>query len=192
LCFAIKYPEMVRGMVLRGIYLGSKEENDYFLNGGCKTHFPDIWEGFLKLVPEKHRKSPAKYYAKMMNSKDPKIVRKFCKAWSHYELSMVKLDQQEVKLEGQRYIALAKLEAYYLMRDCFLPRGYIMKNVHKIKHIPLVLVQGRYDFVTTPHVAFKLHKALPKSTLHLPTAGHSGSDPGVLDLMMRAIHRMAK
>ncbi len=192
LCYAIKYPESVLGMVLRGIYLGSREENEYFLLGKTRTHFPDVWERFVSNVPKNYRNKPAKYYWKMMNSKNNKIARKFCYEWSIYEGNMLHLEYNPKKTEkeyrGKWIVPLARFEAKYLMNDCFLPKNYILRNCHKIKDIPLSIAHGRYDFVCTPEFAYKLHQALPKSKLFFLTSGHSAADAEMQKTMMREIH----
>lgn len=196
LCYAIKYPQTVLGMVLRGIFLGTRYENEYFLKGGPKTHFPEVWERFVSMVPKNYRTKPAKYYWKMMNSKNKKVVKKFCREWALYEDSTVRLvyDKKKCLKEtlGNWVIPIAKLEAKYLMNDCFLPKNYILNNVRRIKNIPLSIVHGRYDFVCTPDTAYTLHKALPKSKLFFMLAGHSSGDPEIRKAMMREIHLMAK
>lgn len=190
LCYAIKYPESVLGMVLRGIYLGSRPENDYFLNGYARTHFPEVWERFVSFVPK--GKNPSKHYWKMMNSKNNKTAHKYCYEWSVYEGNMLHLVYNPKKIakeyRGNWVVPLARFEAKYLMNDCFLPKNYILKNCHKIKDIPLSIAHGRYDFVCTPEFAYKLHKALPKSKLFMITSGHSASDPEMRKIMMREIH----
>ena len=196
LCYSIKYPQTVLGMVLRGIYLGTRYENEYFLNGGGKTHFPDVWKRFISMVPKNYRSKPAKYYWKMMNSKNQKVANKYCREWALYEDCMVSLvyDLKKCLKDTRKkwVISLAKFEAKYLMNDCFLPKNYILKNFHKIKNIPLSIVHGRYDFVCTPEMAYSLHNALPKSKLFFVLAGHSSSDPEIIKAMMREIHHMAR
>ncbi|MEM3154289.1 MAG: prolyl aminopeptidase [Candidatus Woesearchaeota archaeon] len=196
LCYAIKYPHTVLGMVLRGIYLGTRRENEYFLKGGPKSHFPEVWERFLSFVPKKNRRNPAQFYWKMMNSENRKTSYKHCYEWTLYESSMLhlKYDPKKVRKSIKRkwVEALAKLEAKYLMNDCFLPPNYIMRNAKKIIHIPVSIVHGRYDFVCTPDVAYGLHKALPKSKLHFVLAGHSIADPQNRGLLIKEIHEMAR
>ena len=196
LCYAIKYPKTVMGMVLRGIYLGTRYENDYFLNGGARTHFPEVWERFVNFVPKRYRKHPARYYWRMMHSKNLKTVKKYCYEWALYESSMVHLiyNPKKVKKEtkGNWIVSIAKLEAHYLMRDCFLPPNYIMRNANKMKNIPCSLVHGRYDFVCTPDIAYALHKAMPKSKLFFVLAGHAVGDSEMRTRMMKEIHEMVR
>jgi len=192
LCFAITYPNRVRGMVLRGIFLGSGEETDYLLTGGPRTHFPEVWARFVEMTPKRYWKNPARYYQKMMENKDEKIAKKFCYEWARYEVSLLKLHPKEFKPEDDRYIALAKLEAHYLLNDCFLPRDYVLKSAKKIARIPLSIVHGRYDFVTVPEAAYRLHKALPQSKLQFVIGGHSGSDEEVQKAMQKEINKMVR
>lgn len=194
LCYAIKYPKTVLGMVLRGIYLGSSFETDFMLKGSPQTHFPDLWESFTSLVPK--RKNILGYYWKMMNSKNRKTALKFCREWALYENSLCKLDynaKQSLKdVRGNWVIAIARIEAHYFRRNCFLPNNYILKNARKLRNIPCSVVQGRYDFVCPPESAYKLHKALPKSKLFFVTAGHSSADPEIRDALMREIREMGR
>ena len=196
LCYAIKYPETVLGMVLRGIYLGTRRENEYFLQGGGRTHFPEVWQRFVNIVPKKFRTNPSKFYWRMMNSKNPKTARKFCREWAYYETCMLHLQYNAGKAwketKGKWVVPLAKLEAYYIMNDCFLPNNYIINNADKIKNIPLTIIHGRYDFVCTPENAYKLHKALPKSKLLFVTAGHSSSDARLQNALVTEMKEMGK
>ncbi len=196
LCYAVKYPQTVKGMVLRGIYLGTRYENEYFLKGTPRTHFPEAWERFAGFAPRNYRNNPARYYWKMMNSKRQKTAYKYCYEWALYESSMLKLQYNlaSVKkgMRGKWIVPLARLEAKYLMNDCFLPKNYIMRNVHKLKNIPVSIVHGRYDFVCTPDMAYQLHKALPKSKLFFVTAGHSLGDPEIRDRTMKEMALMGK
>jgi len=194
LCYAIKYPKTVLGMVLRGIYLGSNFETDYMLSGTPQAQFPEVWERFVSFVPK--GKKPIQYYWKMMNSKSKSVARKFCKEWARYESSLCSLiynpEKVDRELKGDWVLSIAKIEGHYFRHDCFLPDNYILKNAHKIRNIPLSIAHGRYDFVCEPKSAYLLHKALPKSKLFFVLSGHSSADPEMRSRMMKEIHNMAK
>ncbi len=196
LCYAIKYPQTVRGIVLRGIYFGTREENDYFLKGYTRRFFPEVWERFVSAVPKRYRKNPAHYYWCMMNAKNPKTAYKYCYEWSLYENSMLRLvvdlKQARARTRTKKVIPLARIEAKYFLNDCFLPRNYIMRNAHRIAGIPCSIVHGRYDMLCTPNIAYQLHKALPNSKLFFMTSGHSVADPEMRDRLMKEIHAMAR
>lgn len=194
LCYAIKHPETVLGMVLRGIYLGGGFRDDYMLNGGPKTHFPEEWERFIGNVPK--GKNHLNYYWKMMNSKNKKTAIRYIREWSFYEESVLRLNPDPKKsrnaVMSHSIIPLAKLEAHYFKNNCFLPKNYIFNNTSKMRKIPLSIIHGRYDFVTTPEHAYFLHKMLPKSKLQFTIAGHSGSDGKNREMMVNQIHEIAK
>ncbi|PIN75756.1 prolyl aminopeptidase [Candidatus Woesearchaeota archaeon CG10_big_fil_rev_8_21_14_0_10_37_12] len=178
LCFAIKHQEYVKGMLLSGVFLGTKEENDYFMKGGTAQFFPEVWNNLLKLVPKRKQNHPVKYYQKMMHSKSEKIAKKYCKEFGTYERKIMCLvANPNVKGSASKQTrAIAKLEAHYLLNDCFLPKNYIVKNINKIKHIPARIVHGRFDMVCPPIYAYELHKVLPKSKLLFTLANHSSSE----------------
>jgi proline iminopeptidase len=132
------------------------------------------------LVPKIHQKKIPEYYYKMMKSEDKKIRKKLILAWAIYELSISKLksSESEVKhsLKKFKFESFSIIELHYLTNHCFLPKDYILKNAHRIKDIPVSIVQGRYDHVARPLNAYQLHKKLPKSTLYFTIAGHSDSE----------------
>lgn len=182
LVFAIHHPEMVKAMVLRGIFLASKKENDYFTYKS-RVMYPEVWEKFTSLVPEKiiKERKVEEYYYKMITHSNKKIRDKFTLAWAEFEFSISRLKYskkfvdesvKEVKPE-----AFSTIELHYLVHICFLPKDYILNNANKISHIPTSIIQGRYDCVCSPIAAYALHKKLKNSKLYFTIAGHSSSDP---------------
>src|SRR3989344_4042271 len=190
LCFAIKHPERVKALVLRGIFLGSKEEIDYFYRGGTQLHNPEAWRRFVNHVPS--GKDPVKYYVRKFHSRQS---RKYAYEWTYYEMSLMRLEpnMQKAKKEMKPkfYIPMARVESHYMLRNCFLPRGYILKNAHRIK-VPVSIIHGRYDQVCPPESAYLLHKKLPKSRLLFCVAGHSSSDPESSKAMISEIKRLER
>lgn len=192
LVYAIRYPETVIGMVLRGIFLGSNEENDYFVYG-VKDHFPEAWERMASLVPEKNRKNIIEYYYNQMNSKNEKIRKKFTLEWARYEFSVSKLIYSEKKvketLKEVRYEAFSLIELHYLKNNCFLPKNYILNNAGKIK-CPVSIVHGRYDLVCSPESAYRLDEKLKNSKLFFTLAGHSASDEENEKMLIKEINKI--
>jgi len=177
LVYAIQFPERVSGLILRGIWLANKYGLEHYIGGGIKEFFPDVWERFANLVPEGEH--PVKYYLKQMLSDDKKISDKFAYEWANYEMSFYtinKITDTEEMLQTFAYKSLAILEAHFIANNCFIPEDYIMKNVDKLKDIPVTIVQGRYDFICPPIQAFRLHSGLNNSTLTITNAGHSATD----------------
>lgn len=195
LVYAIKYPETILGMVIRGIFLGTREENDYFVYD-ARSSFPEEWEKMVELVPKKHRKNIMRYYYKMMMSKDKNTENKYRLAWATYEFSVSKLIFSEKKLKEifkeVNFKSFSLIELHYLVNNCFLPKDYILKNARRLNGISTVIIQGRYDNVCNPYMAHLLHKRIPKSKLYYTLAGHASSDPETEKLLIKEINRLGR
>ncbi len=185
LAYAIKYPQHVKKMLLWGIFLGRKKDIRYLSQGGGKSHFPDAWERYVSMVPAHEQDHTDKHYFKEFSHRDIAVRNKYVREWQLYEASLASLDSQPDKIElslsqeeeMEESYAAAKIEAFYMVNNCFLSENYILKHASKIAHIPSVLVQGRYDFVCPPTGAFELTQALGDNAhLHIVPAGHSSSD----------------
>jgi len=183
LCYAIKYPETVSGMLLRGIFLSNSQDLDYFIEGPAREMFPKQWQRFIENVPKTERRQIVEFYAKKINSKNKKISKKYGFEFAVYEQSIMRLeyDQKKVlkKLKKWKKNTWPLIESHYLANKCFLPENHILKNAHKISNIPTIIVHGRYDCVCSPKSALKLHKKLKKSRLTFVAAGHSASDKAI-------------
>lgn len=182
--YAIKYPETVSAMILRGVWLGERAEVDYYINGGVKQNFPEVWERFASQVPRRYQDNPARYYYEKLLFGTPKEKEHFAYEWARYEEKLLFLRQKtdkEVKeaLKGSSFVSWATIEAHYCMRHLFLEDGYIMKHVRRIAHIPTTIIHGRYDLLCFPESAYRLHKALHRSKLVMPLAGHYATDPEI-------------
>lgn len=190
LVYAIMHPERVLGMVLRGIFLSeSLECLDYLGGQTAHSRFPEICERFLNNVPEDARRNPADYYFAMMTSGDKKTRRKFAYEWSFYECARLQLvpppeDELRKEILSESFVSLAIMEAHYIRNLCFLKDGFILENVHRIPHVPISIIHGRYDDVCPVESAIRLHRVLPRSKLHIVTAGHSRTDPEILEKLV--------
>lgn len=202
LVYAIKHPETVTGMLLRGIFLGRREDIMYTYDGGAQDYFPDKWERFVSLVPKSRRNDVIGYYARQMQSKNRKIQDKFAFEFAYYELSLLKLNMPHkavMKIMGKKsshpgHKSMAIIESHYMTHDCFLPKNYVLNNIAKIRKskIPVSIVQGRYDALCPPMQAWLLHKALPKSRLFLVTGGHGSSEKTVQRKLVEEMKRFSK
>ncbi|MBI3556851.1 MAG: prolyl aminopeptidase [Deltaproteobacteria bacterium] len=196
LVFAIRHPERALGLLLRGIFLGTKAENDYYLKGGIRLYFPEIWERFLSHVPRKARNNPAAYYQKQMHSRSRAIRQAYAFEWAFYEFSIMKLHTTEADttkaIRSFPFEALSRLEAHYILRNCFLPENYILENAARLAHLPISIVQGRYDMVCPPEAAFRLHEQLPGSRLHVVTAGHTAREKPIEKMLISEMKRLAR
>jgi len=194
LAYAETHPERVRGLVLRGIFLCRPKEIKWFYEDsqGASAIFPDVWEQYVGLIPEAERGDMIGAYYRRLTSDDESVRHKAAHAWSIWEASALKLlpDQSLIEefTEPEMAIALARIECHYFINNCFFEtENYLIENVDRIRHIPGVIVHGRYDIVCPFMNAWDLHRAWPEATLNvIPNAGHAATETGIADALIRA------
>lgn len=192
LAYAQMHPERVKALILRGIFLGRKKELDWFYQFGAHHIFTDEWEKYIDPVPFKERGDMIRAYYRLLTSEDPFVRRKAARAWTIWESVNLRLIFDPVLFaeftEDVHADALARVECHYFLNHCFFKtENFLLENIEKIRHIPAVIIQGRYDMVCPFESAWELHKAWPDAKLEIiPDAGHSASESGILDALIRA------
>ena len=192
LAYAQTHAERVTELVLRGIFTFRQSELDWlYQEHGAPQIFPDKWEEFVALIPEEERGDFVAAYHRRLTSDDPAVQLAAAKAWSKWEAETVTLlpspEVIETHTSDDFAIAIARIENHYMVNKGWLEEGQLIANAHKLRHIPGVIVQGRYDCCTPPVSAWDLHKAWPEAELVIvPDGGHLFNEPGVLDGLVRA------
>ncbi|MBX9766487.1 MAG: prolyl aminopeptidase [Bdellovibrionales bacterium] len=192
LSYAIQHPERVTHLVLRGIFLLRKEEIQWFYQEGASFLFPDVWEEYVAPIPENERKDMVTAYYKRLTSSDAAIQKDAARRWAMWEGKTIHLIPEEETIQNfgsdQVSVSLARIECHYFVNHGFMESdGWLLKNVSKIRHIPTVIVHGRYDVVCAMKNAWDLKKAWPEAKLEIiPDAGHAASEPGIVDALVRA------
>ncbi len=192
LAYAETHPDKVRALVLRGIFLCRKKEISWFYQSGASEIFPDLWQPFLDAIPEAEHGNLLAAYHKRLTGDDKAERLKAARAWSVWEGSTSKLyiDERLVENFGEPQFALAfaRIEAHYFVNDAFFPTdNYLIENVSKIRHIPTVIVQGRYDIVCPMRSAWELHVAFPEADFVVVSdAGHSALEKGTTSALIEA------
>ncbi len=192
LAYAETHPERVRGLVLRGIFLCRPQELQWFYQEGASAIYPDVWEQYLNVIPEAERGDMIGAYHRRLTSDDEQLRLEAARAWSIWEGSTSKLhpDPSAVEDFGDARFALAfaRIECHYFMHNAFFPTdNYLIENIGKIRHLPAVIVQGRYDVVCPMMSAWELHRAWPEAELKIiPDAGHSAMEPGIRSALVEA------
>jgi proline iminopeptidase len=195
LAYAETHPARVTELVLRGIFLCRREELLWFYQKGADAIFPDLWEHFVRVIPENERGDMMAAYHRRLTSEDEKTRIDAARAWSIWEGSTSRLlfDPRSIEkfAEAQFALAFARIECHYFVNNAFFEtENYLLENVGKIRHIPGAIVQGRYDIVCPLTSAWDLHHAWPEAELHItPDAGHSIMEPGNTSALIGATDR---
>jgi proline iminopeptidase len=196
LAYAETHPERVSELVLRGIYTVTRAELDWYYQFGVSEMFPDKWEAFVAPVPEAERGDLIGAYRRILTGNDRDKQIEAARAWSRWEGSTITLlpdpDLTDQFGEADYALAFARLENHYFVHGCWMDEGQLIRDAHRIKDIPGVIIHGRYDMPCPARYAWQLHKAWPKADFHLVEgAGHAYSEPGILDRLIRATDRFA-
>jgi proline iminopeptidase len=196
LAYAQAHPEAVHQLILRGIYLGSDQENAWLFGGqGANRIFPELWQPFAELIPaDEQHDMIAAYYQRLLHT-DPNIHLPAAKAWSAWEVGISKLQHDAAAvaayLESPACLSLSRFESHYMHNRCFLEPNQIINNMHKIQHIPGIIVHGRYDVICAAASAWQLHQAWPNSKLHyVNQAGHSLTDPQLAKKLLECMDQL--
>lgn len=192
IAYAQAHPERCRGLILRGVFLGSRGEIDWFVNG-MGRFFPEAWRAFAGHLPASERKDVLGGYHRRLVNPDPSIHMPAALAWRRYETAcsaLVPASNDAAQEDPHAALALARIEAHYFINTCFLNDGALLAGARRLGSLPCVIVQGRYDMVCPPHMADQLAAAWPKARYEIiPDAGHSAMEPGIASALIAATER---
>ena len=181
--------------MLRGIFLLRKSEIDWFYQAGASALFPDAWEDFLAPIPEAERGDLLHAYHRRLTGDDPEVRQQAARAWSVWEgrtSCLLPNEQLIQRTAGDAFsLAFARIECHYFVHGGWLGgERALLASVHRIRHIPGVIVQGRYDVVCPATSAWDLARAWPEAELRIvPDAGHSAMEPGIIHELISATDR---
>ncbi|HED18634.1 MAG TPA: prolyl aminopeptidase [Gammaproteobacteria bacterium] len=197
LLYAEAYPELVYGLVLRGIFLCRKQDIHWFYQDGASRLFPDYWQDFIAPVEPEKRSDMVKAYYELLTGSDEVARLAAAKAWSVWEGRTSTLVSKPELIEhfgnSQVALSMARIECHYFVHDAFIPANRILQQVESLHGIPGVIVHGRYDVVCPVDQAYALHQAWPESRLNIvPGIGHSLADPAMVDALVRATDGFAE
>lgn len=197
LAYGQAHPDRCRGLILRGIFMLRQQELHWFYQSGCSFIFPDAWEEYLKPIPPEERQDLITAYYERLTSPDFNLRLMAARAWSIWEARTSKLipDPNLVTdfAQDQFADAFARIECHYFVNKGFFASGcQLLDNVDRIRQIPAVIVQGRYDVVCPMTSAWDLHRAWPEAEfIVVPDAGHSALEPGIRTALLAATDKFA-
>lgn len=193
LSYAVTYPDRIAGLIVRGIFLARRFEEDWlFREGGTSRIFPDEWEKFVTPIPEEKRNDLVAAYYEMLthgNEEQKFIAASAWTRWEAYTMTLVPNPKAiESMLEPKSAIAIARIECHYSLNHFFMKsENYLLEQIQKIRRIPCRIVQGRHDVICPPIAAWDLHKALPNSDFRIvPDGAHSPMDAGMIHELVQA------
>ena len=189
LIYAQAHPDRAAYLVLRGVFLMTRAELDWFYGGGAGQFYPELWQRFESLIPADERADMIGAYHRRLFSGDMMIETRFARAWANWENALASIDHDGPMGESPADYAraFARLENHYFTHAGFLEEdGQILRDVSLISHIPGTVVQGRYDMICPPVSAWKLTERWSRGDLRLvPLAGHALSEPGISAELVR-------
>ena len=197
LVYAQTHPERVRGMIVRGIFLSRQKDLDWFYKDGANRVFPDAWTDLIKPVRENMRNDLITAYDKLLHSNNDLQRMSAAKAWSAWEGHCATLRPNTNVLDHftdtHTAVSLALIEVHYFKHHSFLEENQILRDMDRIKHIPGMIVHGRYDMICPLDNATDLHHEWVNSELQIiRDAGHSAAEAGITDALVRATDEMAR
>ncbi|MEM7240718.1 MAG: prolyl aminopeptidase [Pseudomonadota bacterium] len=195
LIYAIHYPQIIRHLVLRGVFLMTQSELDWFYAGGAAVFFPEEWRKVVSVLDPEERRDVISAYNRRLFGNDDAEVTRFARIWTAWESALATLEPRDsIGSTPAAYAqAFARIENHYFQNRGFLESdNYILDNIGKIKEVPGTIVHGRYDMICPPRSAFTLHEAWPSSQLKMmPAAGHSLSEPSISSALVKVMDELA-
>jgi proline iminopeptidase len=190
LAYAETHPDRCLSLILRGIFLMQQVEIDWFLNG-MGMIYPEARADFASFLPATERNNLLEGYWRRLDSPTAGVRMAAARAWSIYEGACSSLqpnpDLITAASEDTHALGLARIEAHYFRNNLFQPETRLLDQVGRLRHLPAVIVQGRYDIVCPIITADRLHRAWPEADYRVVTdAGHSAMEPGIRSALVRA------
>ncbi|KRA44230.1 prolyl aminopeptidase [Pseudoxanthomonas sp. Root630] len=197
LAYSQAHPERATGVIVRGVYLGREEENRWFneADGGARWVFPERWARYEAHIPADERGAMIEAYWRRMDDPDASIALAAAQAWLGWEDGAATLlhDPDAAPDEDPaKVLAKARIEAHYFRHNAFLAHGQLLRDIGRIRHLPGVIVQGRYDIICPPRSAWDLAQAWPEARLEMVLAGHGATEPAIADALVRATDAFAE
>ena len=198
LLYGEEYPERVLHMILRGVFLMTSKELDWFYGGGAGKFFPEHWEKFKNIMPSSEQQNLISAYKKRLFSGNLSMEKKFSAIWAGWETALAIFGSEEIFYENPSDYtrAFSRIECHYFFYKGFLNSdNHILENIGKISHLSADIIQGRYDLICPPEAAYNLAKSWERAKLRLINfAGHAISEPEISNALILAtdklIHRI--
>lgn len=190
LAYGQAHPERCLGFILRGVFLCTQAEIDWFMHG-MRWFFPEVHDAFLAPIPQAERADLLDAYCRRLFSEDPAVYLPAARSWSRYEAACLFLRPDPAVVDDwgddATSLGVGRLEAHYFRHRGFFEEDQLIRNLDRIRHLPAIIVQGRYDVVCPPATAYRLQQAWPEARMRIVgDAGHSAFEPGIARALVAA------
>ena len=198
LAYSQTHPNSCLGLILRGIFMLRPQELHWFYQSGASYIYPDAWQEYLKPIPPEEREDLLSAYYQRLTSEDKNTRLEAARAWSIWEASTSKLlpSTETIQRFGEEDFAeaFARIECHYFVNGGFFTtENQLLDNIDLIRHLPGIIVQGRYDVVCPMITAWELHQVWSEAEfIVVPDAGHSVSEPGIRHALIEATDKFAR
>lgn len=198
LAYAEAHPSRVAGLVLRAVFLGTPHEVEWAFSTCPQQIRPDLYDAFVRFLPNDERTDPVRAYLTRLTDPDPAVHKPAAHVWNAYERALSELNPAHASLpesfdEAARLPPTPIMEAHYIKSNFFLEPGALLAGAEKLRGIPGVIVQGRYDLLCPPQSAHELVKRWPDCRLEImPAAGHAMTEHGIFNAMRMAVDELAE
>ena len=196
LAYALAYPQRVRGMVLRGCFLGRPEDVEWFASGSLERFFPEAWASLIKTLPEG---APLDGLIRCILGKDQVLALRVARAWAHWSGTVVRYalpagvqDEEGDETPDEVVLAQARIEMHYAAHGYFLGSHGLLERAAQLPRVPVIIVHGRRDLTCVPRCSWLLHQAIPSELVYVHDAGHLASEPAMTEALVAATDRMAE
>ncbi|MDO5638750.1 MAG: prolyl aminopeptidase [Neisseria sp.] len=193
LAYAQTHPERVAGLILRGIFLCRQSEIDWLNEaGGVSLIYPEQWQRYLAPIVSHKRDAMVQAYHELLFGEDEAQQLRAAKAWDDWESWLIQFEPQPVNGNGHDALAVARIENHYFVHSGWLGgERALLNHIGKIRDIPAVIVQGRYDMCTPMQSAWDLHRAWPQADLRIVQGGHAAMEGDVAAALVAATDEFA-
>lgn len=198
LAYAQTHPSSVSEMILRGIFLLRKKELQWFYQEGASNIFPEAWQNFIQIIDASKRHNLMSAYHQIFKGDDKELKLKAAIAWSQWEAATSSLSYEPSRVDEfsnpHFALAFALIENHYFINQGFFDNeNQLIDGIQKIRNIPTVIVQGRYDMVCPIETAWEVSKNWPEASLIIaPFSGHTAFEKEITHELIKATNEFGK
>lgn len=193
LAYALRHPQHVRGMVLRGCFLGRPEDVEWFAGGSLERFFPEAWAALVRILPQGR---PIDGLIRCILGDDQALALQVARAWAHWSGTVVRYSLPAGPTGDEEpdevVLAQARIEMHYAANGYFLGEKGLLEQASELPQVPIIIVHGRRDMTCVPRCSWLLHKAVPSELVFVHEGGHLASEPAMIDALILATDRMAE